>query len=241
MLRLTLVIVLIAAAASLKHVNKVKRNEDIWQKCYREKHPLYQCRPKDCTFPVYIALERVWRLEDMKRVLLAEDNLEQLCREAGTLLDCVTTAFNGASAECKEHYKGEPLTEELLSNGVAFLEYICDPDVIENIRSNLDCIMEENLLEDAEKCLRPNMDKNCSGIHYTTDYSIIRACYDEKYRKNCNAEDVVDCASKKVAASCDEDAGNLAELIGNAIFNTLQYPICPGGTDLQTILKYFKK
>jgi hypothetical protein len=241
MLRLTLIIVLIAVAASLKHVNKVRRSEDIWEKCYRDNHPFRKCRPKDCTFPVYIALERA-RVEDMKRVLSAEDNLEQLCRELETLLGCLTTGFNESPADCKEQYKIDiSLTEELLSNGVTFLRDVCDPEVIDRIRRNLDCVMEESVMRATSRCGRPNLDKNCSGIEYTDDNSAaISACYDEKYRRNCDVVGVIDCTSKKVAASCNQDAGDIVEFLYDAFYNTLGYPMCPG-RNMKTLLEYFKK
>jgi hypothetical protein len=171
-----------------------------------------------------------------------------MCREAGALLGCLTTAVIQAPAECKEQYKNSwdidsLLTEEFLSNGVTFLRDVCYPEVIDSIRRNVDCILEESVIDDTDICLRPNIDKNCSGISYNTDdYSaIITACWDEKYRISCDVDDIIECASKKVAATCDEDAGGLVELIGNAFYNTLKYPICPGGPRLRTLLKYFKK
>jgi len=180
----------------------------------------------------------------MRRVLSAEDNLEQLCRESGTLLSCITTAFNGTPAECKEHYKtsDEFVTEEFLSKGVDFLREVCEPEVIDRIRRNLDCVMEDSVIGDTYKCRRPNIDKNCSEIEYNDDNSaVINACYDEKYRRNCDVDDVIDCATKKVTAACNRDAGELVEFLYNAFYNELQYPICSGPRNMRTLLNYFKK
>jgi len=245
MLRLTLIIVLVAVTASTKHVSKVRRQDDhIYQTCDYQIHPYEQCRPRDCTYPVYLALEQVWRLEDVKRILLKEDNLEKLCSEAGALLRCAISAYDGSPAKCKQEYnrRYSPLTREMLENGVTFLSDICDDDVIESIRSSLDCVLDEKLLQSTEKCFYPNMDRNCSGISYTDDYTEIRACYQSKYSKNCNADELVECASKKVTSACDEDAGELIKLLGDAFFETVRFPVCPtDGINLRTLLKFFKK
>jgi len=243
MLRLTVIIVLIAATASAKNVKQVKRqdDDDIWSRCHRGKQPIRQCLPQDCTYPTFVALERVWRLEDFKKVLLKDDNLEQLCSEAGAVLDCTLAAYEASTDECKQDYDKYINMGKLLNNGAAFLEEICDDDVIESIRNNLDCILDQKLLNSADRCLYPNKDRNCSGINYDDNFDARSACWEQKYRKNCNVGEVVECASKKVTAECDEDAGELVELIGNAIFETLEYPICPDYSHLKTFLSYFKK
>jgi len=243
MLRLALIFVLIAVTVSAKHVKQVKRQPDdnIWSRCHRDNHPIQKCLPQDCTYPTFVALERVWRLDDIKKILLKNDNLEQLCSEAGAVLDCTLAAYEASTDECKQDYDKYINTGKLLNNGAAFLEELCDDDVIESIRNNLDCVLEEKLLNSADRCLYPNKDRNCSEISYTDNYEESNACYNEKYRKNCNVGEVVECASKKVTAECDEEAGELAELIGNAIFETLEYPICPDYSHLKTFLSYFKK
>jgi len=240
MLRLTLIIVLVAATASAKQVNKVRRNEDMPVNCYGPNHYFGQCRPRNCSYPVYIALEREWKPNEIKRILLADDNLENFCREWQMILNCATTAYDQSPAECKELYNTEESAEEILDNAVIYLRDICDPDVIESFRRNLDCMIEENLAKEMDTCFHPNIDKNCSGFSYNDDYSDARACWDEKFRKNCDANDVVDCVSKKVTAACNEEAGELAELFWTAKFKTLDFPICRGRGGFKTLLKYFK-
>jgi len=243
MLRLTLIFVLIAVTASTKHVKQVKRQPDdnLWSRCYRENYPIYKCLPRDCTYPTFVALERVWRVEDYKRILLKDDNLEQLCSEAGAVLDCTLAAYKASTDECKQDYNKHINIGKLLNNGAAFLEELCDDDVIESIRNNLDCILDEKLLHSADRCIFPNKDRNCSGISQSDNYDEINACYQSRWRRTCNVDEVVECASKKVTAECDEEAGELTELIGNAIFETLEYPICPDYSHLKTFLSYFKK
>jgi len=242
MLRLTLIIVLIAATCSAKHVKKqAGSRERIWENCYGANNPFYQCHPRDCTYPVWISLERVRSVEDFKAILIADGNLEKLCREAGAVLDCAINAFDDSPAECQEDYTRQyrPITRELLGNGEDFLSEICEDDIIESARSNLDCIMEENLLEDAYNCVYANRNINCSGLDYNTVEA--RECYRERSRRNCNADEVVECASRKVTAECDGDAGTLVESLGDAYFNTLKAPVCPDYGEIKNLLKFIKK
>jgi len=247
MLRLTLVIVLVAATISAKHVKEVKRiHEDIRESCYDEKtHPFYSCHPRDCTYPTLLALGRAGRPKDIKRVLLHGDNLEKLCSEAREIIPCVISAYDTISAECQEQYeKTDHFTQSLYDNGAAFLEIVCNDDVFESIRTNMDCIMEEDLVEDVNKCQYLNKDRNCSGFDYSDDPDASNDCYREKYRKNCNVDQVISCSSKKVTAACSEDAGDLIELLQGAFFKTIKAYYCPnqaGGKEFKNLLKYFRK
>jgi len=241
MLRLTLIIVLIAATCSAKHVKK--QSDSIWETCYGENNPFYQCLPRDCTYPVWISLQQVRSVEDVKAILVAEGNLEKLCSEAGTVLDCIINAFDDSSSECQEDYERRyrPVTREILGNGDDFLREICEDDVLESSRSNLGCIMDEDLLRDASNCGymgATGRHRNCSGLDYDTEG---RECYRERYRLNCNADEVVECASNKVDAECHGDSGELVTLLGDAVFKTLKYPVCRDNGELKNLLKYIKK
>jgi len=247
MLRLALIIVLIAVTASAKHVKKVKRiNEDINESCYGEAHPSNQCRPRDCTYPTVLVIERSRSTKDMKRILLHGDNLEKLCSEARKIINCIISAYGAISAECHEEYEknGQFLLKSVYDNGAAFWEKVCTDDVFESIRTNLGCITEEDLLKDVDSCQYPNRDRNCSGIDYRVDPDASNNCYREKYRKNCNVDQAISCSSKKVTTACSEDAGDLIELLGNAFFKTLKVYYCPsqaGGKEFRHLLKFFKK
>jgi len=241
MLRLVLIIVLIAATCSAKHVKKVRRTQDTEENCYSSNHPNFQCglfSPGSDDYPVWRELSRTRNMTEAKRVLLAGDNLESLCSEARTYLDCMTTALDGASAKCKDVYESQQLTEDLLDNGVSFVNEICDDEVIDDIRSNLDCLWDEKIYLGLRKCKLPNIDKDCTYLGTEASYTEINACYEEKYFHNCDADDVVSCSSEVVTEECDEEAGQLVELIGNSFYD--KFPICPGNKQLKTLLKFFK-
>jgi len=174
--------------------------------------------------------------------LIAEGNLKKLCREAEAVLDCVINAFDDSSSECQEEYKRryKPLTREILGNGEDFLREICEDDVLESATSNLDCILDEKLLDEGQNCIYANRGRgNCSGLHYPSTEET--ECYREKYRRTCDVDEIVECASNTVDAKCHGDSGELVTLLGNAYFETLKYPVCPDYGELKNLLKYFKK
>jgi len=194
----------------------------------------------DEEYPVWRAVGRARNLTDAKRVLLAEDNLETLCSEARSYVGCLSTALETAPEECDEEYRSQLLTNEYLDNIDDFLGEICNDYVLETIRSKLDCILNEVLLKDMHKCQVPNFDKDCSNLGPDARYSgEIGECYEEKYRRNCDADEVVSCSAEKVEDACDEEAGQLVELIENSLYEKI--PICPGEQHLKTLLKYFMK
>jgi len=244
MLGLILIIVLIAATCSAKHVKKVRRTPDTEENCYSSNHPNSQCSHvapgSGDDYPVYRELSRIRNKTESKRFLLAGDNLESLCSEARTFLVCMATALDGASEKCKEaYYASDRLTEELFDNGISFVDEICDEEVIEAIRSHFDCLWDEEVYRSVRKCKLPNIDKDCSYLETETSSSEVNACYQEKYFPNCDADDVVSCSSEAVASACDDDdAGELVELIGNSFYD--KFPICPDNKQLKTLLKFFK-
>jgi hypothetical protein len=242
MLRLTLIIVLIAAICSAKHVKKVKRTQDVEENCWAESHPFVQCsilasRPDG--YPVFRELTQARNMTESKRVLLAEGNLERICSEARTHLNCMIEALESSSVKCKEVYESQQMTEELFDNAVSFLNDICDDEVLEAIRRNLDCAWNLEVHSKVYKCIYPNSEKDCSKLGPEASHTDFYECFEEKHRRNCDADDIVSCASEAVANECDDDeAGQLVELLGNSYFD--KFPACPDNRHLKSLLKFFK-
>jgi hypothetical protein len=242
MIRLTLIIVLIVAAASAKHVKKVRRTQDVEENCWTESHPFVQCSllaPSPNAYPVLRELIQTRNMTESKRVLLAEGNLESLCSEARANLHCMSNALESASVKCKKVFKDQKLTEELFHKAGSFLNDICDDEVLEAIRRNLDCVWDVEVYSKVNKCRFPNIEKDCTKLR---TYSELSPCIGEKYRPNCDGDDVVSCASEAVAEDChDEEAVQLVELIGNSYFDKFPVaPACPDNRHLKSLLKFFK-
>jgi len=236
MLRLALIIVLVAVTASAKHVKKGRPNYDIVENCYTENHPHIKCSVTEAgKYPTYHQLSGISSAE-VKRILQRGNTLEKLCSEAGAYFGCLVDAIETASDECKEEYESQQITLEFFQNGVTFLDEVCDEDAIEIIRENLDCLYNSAVQTEIQKCRTPNIDKDCTNLGTAAHDE----CYEEKYQRNCDVDEVVSCVSEQVDDACaGEDAAQLMELLGNSFFE--KFPICPDDKHVKNLLKFFKK
>jgi len=241
MYRLVLVLVLAAVTTSEQHLKIERRTEDIWDRCYGENYPSTQCISSASSYPVITAIKRARSFDGIKKVLKADGALEKLCEEEPRLLTCVSNVVKRASDECKEMYRNSYLLGGDLDKVVELIQQICTDENIEIAKRNLDCVIDECVLNKLYPCTLKNPDHDCSHLE-TNDYGPNperRECYDEMYRRNCDAADVVQCAANKVSKACTAEVGSLVTLAGNGYLNLI--PICRDGEHkLRTLLKYFK-
>jgi len=237
-----LVVLLIVAAASAKHVSKVRRNHNLIDSCYGANHPADACTPVFQNYTVAIALDRARSTDAVKSALQAENALEDLCRATREFGGCVGNTLDRASEECRKEYASQLWSRDYVNKGLSFIEVVCEDDFIDGVRRNLDCFFDEELTTDLTECVYPNIAFNCSQLYNpeTIDYTAVTECYDKKFRKNCVADSVVECAAHAVQDACDDEAGDLATQAGNAFFE--RFPICPDDDrHFRNLLKFFKK
>jgi hypothetical protein len=243
MIRLVLIVVLIAATDSARNaaLKEVRRDATLYETCYGH-NPFQQCIPTESDYPIIMSLQRARNLTEKKRILLSDNTIEDLCDEARQNIDCFISHAKKVSAECAKMYATQGLSSETFEKIGSLRTLICDKEVIKAIRDNLDCILTTDLTEYGEKCLRPNIDMNCSQFESSGDKTALRKCYLEKFRPNCNLAEVLKCTANPVIETCDEDAGDLVALIGNAYFE--RFPVCTANRPyhhLEKMLKFFKK
>lgn len=243
MFRLALTVVLIVAIVASRDEEGAKRDR-LHKACYGSNHPFLNCfyvKSAD-----YTVLTRVYSGTDdfaeRKQILQEENALEDLCSDLRSLAGCLTDSLESATEECKEEYEYEILTERI-ANATSFLKVLCTEDFIEKVRRNLDCEFNEELLDDVVSCRYENPDHDCSQFEtseYTQDNEIARfQCYSEKYSLTCDVDKVVNCAAENVVAVCGEEAGELVELAGYALFE--RFRLCPNERIPGSLLSFFKK
>jgi len=248
MLRLALLVVLIVATTSARHVKKVRRDEIDSSICFGATHPGRQCTPTESEYPLMTELGNARNFTTSKQILLRDGSLESLCEEGKNYFKCVVTALQSASADCQQLY--EELGHINLNNVAKYqsiVEDLCEDNIVENAKENLDCILDSDLLHTIHlDCSYENPDHDCSELDDVSFedrdddfYTARNECYDIKYRRNCNAHEVVQCASDKMDTACGHGAGDLIVDVGRAIFDKL--PICPDYGEFRRMLKFFKK
>jgi len=245
--RLALVIVLVVATASAKHVKKERRNhEDSWKLCYGRNHPISQCTMvKAVDSPVIAGLFRAGFIEDYREILLAEGAIESLCNEGTTFFSCINRELKKASPECRSEYANQDISTELVNKALSLVALLCTPENIQIATRNVDCVVNENLLYNVSDCALRNPDHDCSYLkngNYSSEEE--NACYNKLFRRNCNAEQVVQCAANKVRQACTAEAGRFVALAGNAFFE--RFDICRRRDsdregNFGSLVKFFKK
>lgn len=244
MLRLSVLVLLlvVVVTSSARRVEKVRRQNDVWETCFEKDHPLLKCvHLKMSDYEVIGKLSRARSPQDAKRIILEEDALTNLCSEATDMLNCASTTLQRASEECQDAYADQELTVEHLAKVSSFLRLLCTPENIRKAEDNLDCMVDGYLIQDIGKCSRVNPDHDCSEFNDSDDFTARQACYQEKYRQNCDSRAVISCAKSKAADACTQEAGDLVELAGNAFYE--RFPLCSGNSvnQFNSLLKYFKK
>jgi hypothetical protein len=240
-----LTIALVVATASAgPEVDEGRPNRVRPDSCYGNNHPAVECfwlKPKD--YPLMSRLAEPGDLMDRKDILQEEDALEDLCSETRSLADCITSSLESASEECLEAYERHQLTTEFVDKVSGFIESLCTEDAIEIFRENLDCIYDRDLYDRVRDCTFENPNLDCTHFD-NNEYSSEneeerRECYTDKFRKNCDPDEVISCAVENVETSCGEKAGELMELAGNAF--TERFPICPDERKFRSFMRLFKK
>jgi len=242
MYRLVLVLVLVAVTASEQHVKAERRNGDDWDTCYGKNDPIPQCYWKDnSSYPTISDLRRARGYQGIKRVVMGEGVLEKLCGEGQRIGTCISSAIRRAPAHCQKNYVERHLTSANLDKAVALIQELCTKENLEIATRHLDCVVDECILQKLYPCSLKNPDHDCSHLE-SNDYgpnSARRECYDEMYLRNCDAEEVVECAAKKVSKACGAELGPLITQAGNGAFDIM--PICRDREHkFRTLLKLFK-
>jgi len=242
MFRLLLVLVLVALTASEKHLKVERRNQDVWETCFGKNYPVSKCFLADASsYPVLSGMRRTRGFDGIKRVLKAEGALKKLCDEVPRFLTCIGNTVKRAPEECQEKYKHYLWVDASLDKGLRLIEQLCTEENIEIAKRNLDCVVDECILQKLYPCSLKNPDHDCSHLE-TNDYGpnpARRECYDEMYRRNCDANAVVECAANKVSKACTAEAGRLVTQAGNGFLDI--QPICRDGEHkFRTLLKFFK-
>jgi len=172
----------------------------------------------------------------MKRVLLSGDNLQDLCDEQNAYLDCRISAVETALPECLEEYESQGHSIEIYNKGKSYQRIVCSDDTIEDIRRNVDCVVDGELPENLKRCIFPNLDKDCSHVAGTAK----SYCKLESYRPNCNLEEVQECAANLVTDKCGSEASDLVVRLGKAYFDI--FPYCDSDDQqFQSLKKIFRK
>lgn len=254
MLRLALVVLLVVATASARHghVKKTRRGADDDRSsstdCYLDNHPLTTCYigRSSSEYPTVSSLGQAASPEEAKRLLKRAGVLENLCSEGKKYLTCVRDALKSASAECRQEYASQDLTTEANQKLLRFADLVCTAANIQTIRENVDCLINEQLYQTVALCRYQNPNHDCSHLTNSLNNSPAQQqqlidCYEEKFRENCNAASVVQCASNAVSSTCTREAGNLVSQAGNVFFEG--FPICPAGprATSKSLLNFFKK
>jgi len=245
MLRLTLIIVLIAATCSAQDDDEETWRLYIEQTCFGNRSPFVQCLWKN--FGDYATFRRLGEegvgFSEGKQILQEENVLENLCSEARSAINCIITGVYNVREECLEEYEKAELSIDKFEKISSYIELLCTDDVIEDIRENLDCMYDRKLIEDVNKCSFKNPDHDCSQFENTADTSENErerhACYEEQTRKTCDNAQVVNCAADKVDTKCGKDAKDLTELAANALFEI--FPLCSDDIPFRSLLKHFRK
>jgi len=263
MLRVVLLaIVLLVAVASARHGNGERdrqpdkgrhpdrerhhskdRHHDTERIC-REANPGQVCAPKSPDdYPTLSGFSGQRNLTDIKSFLLANNTLENLCNETGRLVDCAVDAVKKAPKECLEQFARYHLTSEDLNKYSTLHSILCTNVFIGKVRRNLDCIVNQTLIDRAQTCFFANFQKNCTDI-VKTNITIVdevaeRECYEEKLRPSCDSESVVACAADQFGTACSQEAAEVITVTGNSFFD--RFPICRGNGSYHALLKFFKK
>jgi len=242
MYRLVLVLVLVAVTTSERHLTVERSTEDDWDTCYGKNDPIPQCYWTDASsYPTISDLIRARGYQGIKRVVMGEGALEKLCGEGQRIGRCISNAIRRAPDRCQKDYAVRHLTSDNIDKAVALIQKLCTKENLEIATRHLDCVVDECILQKLYPCSLKNPDHDCSHLE-DNDYgpnSARRECYDEMYRRNCDAADVVECAANKVSKACTAEVGPLVEQIGNGVFDII--PICRDGEHkLRTLLKFFK-
>jgi len=237
---------LVVAGASAKHVKTARRNHEGQgprTTCYDRNHPVFKCSPENSeNYPTILQLTSGLNETRTKQFLKGSNTLENLCSEVSELLDCVTSTIESASAECQREFASQDLTIDYVRKGSSFVRLLCTRSNIQKLRRNLDCLVSWALVNNASECARANPNHDCSQFYSnfdrSIDYDAANACYEEKYRRNCDADEVVTCAGEVVGNECGEEARQLIEFAGNALYERV--PICPEERKFKALLKFFK-
>jgi len=237
MFRLQLVVVLvvlIVATASAESAENVRRRT-----CYWDNADFQRCNPRTANYTVLAALGRARSIEKGKEVLQGENALEDLCSEGTRLLHCLSNAVKSPSAECLQQYNRDLMTTENFDKGLTLVEELCTDEHIETARQNLDCVVNDALVYYVGQCAYANPDHDCSQVQ-PDDYESLSECYSEKYRRNCNVAEVLECIARRVFDSCnDGDITDLVILALNDLYHIV--PICPANHSLKILQKFFRK
>jgi hypothetical protein len=234
-----LVVLLVATASANKHAESVKRNK-FSNPCEGEISPWRECDPEKFDNPVFSEIDRVRNATQLKNILKRENSLESLCSLTETILECYATALEGLSEDCSKNYARQDLTTDNVNKGLALIEEFCTNNYFEKVRRNLDCLVDPELFQDNQFCYYPNLKHDCSQFQgYSTEETRARnECYEVKYRRNCNVDEVASCVAEPVENKCGEEAGELTELAAQKMLEI--YPICRDNR-FANLLKYFKK
>jgi len=195
MFRFALVIFLVAAAVSTsgKHVKKTRREVCSWSG-----NPYYQCFLGNVDdYPTLFPLQRTSNMTDAKKILKEHHSFENLCSESTRLYNCLSSAVDTLSEECREEFQDDkPKYEKTLS----YIAQLCTEDNIAIARENLDCLTNEDRLADMRDC-------------FLKDWNI-----------DCSTDEVIECIVEKVAKPCGEGAERPTTIIARLYF--LEVPLC---------------
>jgi len=242
MSRLCLVIALILATASAQ---PVKDRDDVylWRKCYNDIYPYTQCYPTCAEYPLISDIfDSEYNYASVQRMLDRDNALKKLCGEASKYVGCVSNALERAPKGCDKHYERHRyIYKEDFDKYSNLLVVICTDDFIKKVRRNLDCVGQAdwNFFGDARDCRFADLSRNCSGL---VDHDAWQRCDTEKYRRNCDADAVVQCAAEFMGNRCGKEVAEMVTFVGNAYYE--RFSVCPGprdnGRDFNRLLKFFK-